>query len=226
MKNELLALLQMKSVWILVQKDYRIDFRQKYPIMGIALYVISTIYISYLSFREAIDLQSWNSLFWIIILFSSNTAMAKGFSQEEDRSLYYYYLVNSQKILLSKFIYAVLYQSILLILVIGIYLILFGQILPLNFEFLLNTLAGGVGLACIFTMVSSLSSKTGNKAIMMAILGMPLALPVLLTAHSNSRALLLGATLADIQGNFLTMLSTIVIIIALSFILFPYSWKN
>ncbi len=216
----------MKSVLMLIKKDYRIDFRQKYPIMGIGLYVLCTLYISYLSFQQSIEISTWNSLLWIILLFASNTTMAKSFIQEEDRSLYYYYLTKPSTILISKFLYAFSYQAVLVLVILGLFQFLFGQDITLQGALLLNIFVGGIGLAAVFTMVSSLSSKTGSKAVMMTILGLPLALPVLLLSISNSKNLLLGASLAEIQGNFITLLSTIVIIIALSFILFPYSWKN
>ncbi len=216
----------MKSVLLLVKKDYQVDFRQKYPIMGIGLYVLCTIYLTYLTFHGVIDRTTWNGILWIVVLFTSVTAMGKSFGQEDDRSLYYYYLAKPQIILLSKYIYAIGYQLILLALVLFTFILFNGNPIGNFFPFFLNLATGGLGLAITFTMVSAIATKSGEKSVMMAILGFPLTIPILVLSLNNSKQLLLGAGFSDISGNYFTLLSTIVIIIAISFILFPYSWKN
>lgn len=218
----------MQSVWILLKKEFLIDFRQKYPIAGIVLYIFATIYISYLTFQGIISPVTWNSIFWIVLLFSFITGLAKSFVAEEKRSMYYYLLIPSNHLIYGKLIYYAIY-GLFLVLTIGL---LFNIFLPFPSNtanislFLINLLLGTLGLSSSLTMISAIAAKTSNASTLMAVLGFPVVIPVLLLAVTNSRKILLGAELESIQGSLIYLVSLIVIIIAVSFILFPYSSRN
>ncbi len=211
--------------WLLV-KDLRIDWRSKYPVAGILLYVTSLIITSYLAFTGFIDRETWNALLWLVLLFVSINAVAKSFAQEDDRSPYYFYTVKPSSIIIAKLIYYGLYQLLLATVALTIFALFLGFPVKNVNAFILNLLIGSVGLSSAFTMVSSISSKTSNNGVMMAILGFPIIIPILLLAINNSKVLILGGSLADISVDLITLLSVNVIIIALSFILFPFTWKS
>ena len=89
----------------LLKKELVLEWRQKYAISGIFLYVLSTIFIVYTSFIQ-VPKNVWNTLFWIIVLFASVNAVAKSFMQESgNRQLYYYTLANPLAVIISKIIY-------------------------------------------------------------------------------------------------------------------------
>ena len=71
-KNAILALLK---------KDFLLELRQQYTLYGIILYVVTTIFVVYLSMGQPDD-QVWNGLFWVIQLFVCVNAVAKSFLQE------------------------------------------------------------------------------------------------------------------------------------------------
>ncbi|XOV92306.1 MAG: heme exporter protein CcmB [Bacteroidota bacterium] len=216
----------MKEVMALVSKDLKADLRNKYPVLGILLYLSAIIMISYMSFMNFIKPEVWNALFWLIILFTSVNAIAKSFIQEENRTTYFYFIASPIKIIAAKLLYSNLYQLVLILLSIVIYSILLGAPEAINIWFYINLFCGSIGLASAFTMVSSLASKTENNATLMAILGFPIVIPILLMSTSISKRLILGAPSTDITSDLLTLLSVNVIIIALSFILFPFTWKS
>ncbi|MEO1627997.1 MAG: ABC transporter permease, partial [Bacteroidota bacterium] len=96
-----------------MRKEFVLEIRQRYAISGILLYVFSTVFIVYISFLD-VPAKSWNTLFWIIVLFASVNAIAKSFIQESgNRQLYYYTLVDPTAIILSKIIYNTLLLSFL-----------------------------------------------------------------------------------------------------------------
>jgi len=66
----------------LIAKEMLLEWRQKYAFNGSILYVVSTVFVCYLSFKNIIDPPVWNALFWIIMLFVSVNAIAKSFIQE------------------------------------------------------------------------------------------------------------------------------------------------
>lgn len=211
--------------WLII-KDLRIDWRTKYPIAGILLYITSLIITSYLAFTGFINPETWNALFWLILLFVSINAVAKSFAQEEDRSSYYFYLIKPSRIIIAKLIYYGIYQLLLIAIALIVFSVFLGFPVKTSGPFFLNLILGSLGLSSAFTMVSSISSKTNNNSVMMAILGFPVIIPILLLAISNSKILVLGGSIADITANLITLLSVNVIIIALSFILFPFTWKS
>lgn len=216
----------LKQLQWLILKDLRIDWRTKYPAAGILLYITSLIITSYLAFTGFIERETWNALFWLILLFISINAVAKSFAQEDDRSAYYFYLIKPSRIIVAKLIYYGIYQLLLITVALSVFSLFLGFPVATSGPFFLNLIIGSIGLSSAFTMVSSISSKTNNNAVMMAILGFPVIIPILILSINNSQILVLGGSLADISTNLITLLSVNVIIIALSFILFPFTWKS
>jgi len=84
-KNAILALLQ---------KDFLLELRQQYTLYGIVLYVVTTIFVVYLSMGQPDD-QVWNGLFWVIQLFVCVNAVAKSFLQEGSGRMLYFYSITS-----------------------------------------------------------------------------------------------------------------------------------
>src|ERR1700741_2611353 len=101
------------QTWNLLKKEILLEWRSKYAFNGVLLYVVSTVFVCYISFHLSPGFSGsagypivWNILFWIIILFASVNAIAKSFIQEnKGRLLYYYTIASPQAIILSKTIY-------------------------------------------------------------------------------------------------------------------------
>lgn len=216
----------MQRIISLIKKDLIVDWRQQNPISGIILYLASTIFASYIAFSGFVSIEVWNALFWIILLFTSINAISKSFIQEERRTHYYFFLSKPSEIIIAKLVYSFLYLLTLAIISLVIYSVLLGN--PINNYqlFVPNMILGCLGLSSAFTMVSAIAFRTSNRSIMMAVLGFPVIIPVLLLSISNSSKILGGYIWMQIQGNMFTLLSVDVIIIALTFILFPFIWKS
>ena len=104
----------MHQVKSLLTKELILEWRSRYALNGILLYVVSTIFVCYLSFKGGIQGPTWNVLFWIILLFASINAMVKSFVQEPvGRHVYLYTLASPQAIILSKIIYNCLLMLLL-----------------------------------------------------------------------------------------------------------------
>ncbi len=170
----------IKEVTALFKKELILEWRQKYALNGILLYVVSTVFISYLSFKS-IDEITWNALYWIIMLFSAVNAVAKSFIQESSgRQLYYYTLASPEAIILSKMLYNTLLMLVLATLGYTVYSLVLGNPVGDQGLFIVNMLLGAVGFSACLTMVSAIASKAGNNAALMAILSFPVIIPILL----------------------------------------------
>lgn len=216
----------LKQITYLVAKEIRLEMRNKYALGGILLYVVSTIFVSYLSFRQVISVPTWNALFWIILLFASINGVAKSFiGESRGRLLYMYTLTSPEAVILSKIAYNFLLLLVLSMLCMLVYSLFIGpliQDLPL---FLLVLALGSFGFSSLLTMVSAIASKTGNNFTLMAILSFPIMMPLLIVLLKLSKNALDGLERWDL--NYLAVLLFInVIIIALSYLLFRYLWRD
>ena len=219
-------LIQIQRIFFLVKKDLVVDWRQQNPLTGILLYLASTIFACYMAFKGYVSLEVWNALFWIILLFTSMNSLSKSFIQEERRSHYYFYLCKSSEIIIAKLIYSFVYLLALAFISLIIYTLLLGNPISNQFLFIINLILGCIGLSAAFTMVSAIAFRTNNRSIMMAVLGFPLITPVLILSINNGFQIIDSYVFIQIQGNLAALLSVDVIIIALTFVLFPFTWKS
>ncbi len=219
--------MQANKVFHLIRKDFRLEWRNKFAIGGVVLYLVSTIFVTYLAFDGRIELQTWNALFWLIILFASMHAIMKGFVQEsENRQLYYYVLASGKEVIVSKIIYNSLLMVVLSLTGLLLFIAFMGNPLQSFMVFLINMLPGVVGLAVVLTLVSAIASKAKNNFTLMAVLGFPLVLPLLLLLIRVSNAGLAGAPMAETAPDMLVILLLIFIAFTLSVVLFPYIWRE
>lgn len=211
----------------LVLKDIRLEFKQRYAINGILLYVVSTIFVSYLSFAKIIEPATWNSLFWIIMLFAAVNAVSKSFVQESAaRQLYYYTVASPQAIILSKMIYNFILMGVLSLLCLVVFTALMGQFVTNYPLFVSALLLGSFGFASALTMISAIASRTNNNFALMAILSFPVVMPLLLILMKVSASALEVGTLAGNMKHLGALALLNAIVIAMSYVLFPYLWRD
>lgn len=219
--------MQRDRILHLIRKDFRLEWRNKFAIGGVVLYLVSTVFITYLAFDGRIALQTWNALFWLIILFASMHAIMKSFIQEsENRQLYYYMLASGKEVIVSKIIYNSLLMVVLSLTGLLLFIAFMGNPLQTLTVFLINMLLGVVGFAVVLTLISAIASKAKNNFTLMAVLGFPLVLPLLLLLIRVSNAGLAGAPLAEAATDMLIILLLIFIAFTLSMVLFPYIWRE
>ncbi|HTL81480.1 MAG TPA: heme exporter protein CcmB [Bacteroidia bacterium] len=211
----------------LLKREFLQEQRQKYAFFGVLLFLVSTIFIAKFSFHTIKSIPVWNSLYWVILLFAAVTGAAKSFGAEsKGRLLYLYTIADPKAVLLSKMLY-----NVLLMLVLGFtgmifYSFLIGFPVQDTPMFLVALFLGSTGLACAFTMISAIASKAGNNFTLMAILGFPVVLPLLLAAIKVSKYAADGLGWAVSMDYMLVLGMMNLVIIALAYLLFPYLWRD
>ncbi|HEY4196486.1 MAG TPA: heme exporter protein CcmB [Mucilaginibacter sp.] len=222
------------QTWNLFKKEILLEWRSKYAFNGVLLYVVSTVFVCYISFRLTpgfVGSQGypvvWNVLFWIIMLFASINAIAKSFMQESrGRLLYYYTIASPQAIILSKIIYNVLLMSLLSVLALLVYLVFFENTIGDPLFYFMAVLLGSISFSTVFTMISAIASKAGNNGTLMAILSFPVIIPVILVLVHLSKNAMDGLERSLSYGNIGVLCAINVIVIATSLLLFPYLWRD
>jgi heme exporter protein B len=170
---------------------------------------------------------TWNALFWIILLFNAVNAMAKSFLQEnKGRYFYLATIVSPQAIILSKILYNTLLMLVLSILNLLFYSLVMGNPVADLGLFLVNLGLGSIGFSGAFTLVSAIASQANNSGTLMAILGFPIILPLLLILIKVSKNAMDGLDLSVSTDEIFTLLAIDAIVVTVSWVLFPFVWKN
>ncbi len=216
----------MRNIFTLVGKEITLEWRNKYALSGVFIYVISTIFICYNAFRQMIDPQAWNALFWIILLFAAVNAVAKSFMQEtRGLQLFYYSFLDPQQVILARIVYNSVLMTVISLASFGFYTVFLGNLVADVPMFLLGLLLGSTGFAAVLTLVSAIASRAGNSASLMAVLSFPILLPLLITVIRFSRNAMEGFSWSVNNPHLLVLLSLNALVIALAYLLFPYIWK-
>ncbi len=214
------------EIFFLIRKELLLEWRQKYAISGILLYVVSTVFIVYFA-SQNIQNQAWNSLFWIVVLFASVNAITKSFVQENsNRQLYYYSLVNPLAVILSKIVYNTLLLLVLSLLSYAAFSLFVGNPIRHAGQFYLALFLGSAGFSITFTFISAVASKANNNATLMAILGFPLIIPILLTLLKLSANALGLIQDSAIDTDITILIAIDFILLGMSILLFPYLWRD
>lgn len=214
----------------LLRMEVALDLRQRAAWAGMLLYVVSAVYVCYLAVKGGLSLATWNALFWIILLFAAFNALARSFQREDaGRQLYLYTLVDPRSVVLARALYNGVTMVVLSMLSLAIYTLLLGSEVLENADvpqFLLAVILGGIGFAAVLTLISAIAARAGNGIGLMAILGFPLVLPLLLTVMRASKLALDGVAWSVTSTYFGGLVLLDVITITLAWILFPYLWRD
>jgi heme exporter protein B len=221
---------KLNEINTLIRKEITLEWRQKYAMSGMLLYVVSTVFVCYLSFnlrRNELTPIVWNTLFWIIMLFAAVNAIGKSFSQERfGRLIYYYNLCSPQAIIVSKIIYNSMIMLLLSLTGFGFYAVVMGNPVGDSQLFLLCIVLASIGFASVLTLIAGIASKADNSTTLMAVLSFPIILPMLLMTIRLAKNALDGLDWGVSSDEITTLLAIDAIVVTLSYLLFPYLWKS
>lgn len=217
----------LKEIKYLLLQDLKLENRQRFAFNGILLYVVSTVYVVYISTKGDVQQNTWVPLFWLIILFAGANALQRSFARENsNRFLYLYTIVSPKGIIISKIIYNCLLTSVVSLLTWLAYAVLMGDIVENKVFFLVSLLLGNVGIASLFTFIAAISSKSSQNSTLVAVLGFPVLLPLLLTIVKLCNASIIGLSFTEMQKFIYVLIALNVIIWAMAYMLFPYLWRE
>lgn len=214
------------QVRFLLKKEILLEWRSKYAFNGILLYVISTVFVCYLSFKTTPPLV-WNALFWIILLFAAINAIAKSFIQEsKGRLLYYYQIASPQAIIIAKIIYNILLMILMATTALVFYSVVFQNNVGDVPLYLVAVLLGAISFSTVFTMISAIAAKASNNGTLMAILSFPVIIPLLMLIIKLSKNAMDGLDRSVSLDEIGVLCSINLIVIVISLLLFPYLWRD
>lgn len=217
----------MRTVLTLFRKDLLLELRQQYAVYGVLLYVVSTVFVLYLSVGQT-EPETWNALFWVMQLFVCINAVAKSFLQDSrGRMLYYYTVTSPTAYIFSKILYNLVLMAFLNSLTLILYIAFMGDPSFRLDIFIAISFLGSMGLSLVFTMLAAIASKAMQQASLMAILGFPVIIPQLLLLVRLSRLAFAETFQAGVPLQVVGLLLALdASVIVLALILFPFLWKD
>ena len=216
-----------KEVKELVFNDVRLNWRERYALYSLFLYVLCTSYIAYLSFEGIINERSWIALFWIIVLFAAMNASLQSFKRELNyQALFFYTIARPRAIIIAKIIYNSGLLILLNLLSFIIYSTFLGNPISNTISFVLCIVLGSSAIASLLTLIAAIASKTNNGGGIMTILSMPLLFPLLINLIKTSEICINENEFYQIDNQILFLFLLNIVTVLLSYLLFPYLWRD
>lgn len=212
----------------LFKKEFLLEFRQKSTIGAVAVYVIGTVFVSALCFKGNLDKPTWNALFWIITLFTSVTISGKSFLKETGgQALFNFLHYSARQFIASK----VLYNMVFMLCLSFVTFFFYGFFIKNEVEntglFFIVLVLASTGLAGVLSLMSAIASKASGNFAIMSILSFPVIMPLILVVIRISKQAVDGIEWAGVSFSFIVILLALnVLTLALSFLLFPYLWRD
>ncbi len=169
----------------------------------------------------------WNAVFWMVILFSSFQVVGRSFTKELEQQFWYYcFVVRADLLILSKLIYHFIMLNLTSWMAWIFLSVFFHNPIKDQLLFFITVELGCIGLSAALTLVAAIAAKAGKNASLLPVLGFPLVIPtlVLVVRLSVTSLDMLDWTVA--WQNIFTLCGLDSIMLALSFILFPYLWRS
>ena len=219
----------ISKIFAILYKDFKIEINQSHLFFSVGLYVVSSIYIIYISYQPTgiLSLEHWVSIFWVIILFSSISAVSKSFFQESgNRNYYYYYVLSPDELIFSKLIYNFLFIVFVTFLTFIIFSFLLGNFIYSLSFFLTLLFVGALSISNCLTLISAISHQVKNNSILISVLSFPVIIPILLLLIRLSKISSSEFSWNLIQDDFYLLILLNIILVAMTKILFGYLWRN
>lgn len=220
----------LAAIKILLVKEFLLELRRKSVIAGIALYLVSLIFICYLTFslrRNVINEATWSALFWLTILFCVINTVAKSFiGEKKGVTIYYYALSSPQVIILSKIVYNTILCFILSLAAYVLFQIFIDNPVQDQSLFLVTLVLTSAGFSGALTLISGIAARANNSNILMAVLSFPILISILLMAIRITKNALDGIDRTASHDELLNLLAINGILLTLAYLLFPYIWRS
>ena len=216
-----------RKVAAIIGKDITTELRTKEMISAMFVFSLLIIFI----FNFAFDLRAENvqtlapGVLWVAIAFAGMLGLSRSFILERDRGVLDGLLlapVDRSAIYLGKMIGNVLFISLVEIVILPFFIILFNQpsgTLPLLAGVVL---LGSLAFASVGTLFSAMAVHTRAREVLLPIMLFPVIIPAMLAAVRLTSAILDNVPFDEVSQWLALLVAFDVIFIAASFMLFEF----
>ena len=214
----------LRAIFAIVWKDLRAEFRS-FELVS-AMLVFSLLVILIFNFALELDIKTRQSVtagvLWATFAFAGTLGLNRSMAIEKDRGSLDGLLlapVDRSAIYFGKFISNLAFMTLVEIIVLPIYSILYNTNL-FQPGLLMVILLGSIGYTAVGTLLAAMSVQTRTRDVLLPILLFPVAFSVLLAAVKASGGFLNNSELTDILVPINLLIAYDVIFIAVAFMVF------
>ena len=211
-------------------KDWKSELRTRYAISALVMFVITTISIILFSLgSEGASLSALSGMLWVAMFFAAMSGLSRTFVAEEERgtSMTLQLVASPTAVLFGKLLFNLVLVVFLNAFVVLLYSLFISEFVIKTYSIFIVTVAlGSIGFAAAATIIAAIIARANTKGTLYPVLAFPILLPLLLTVINGTRLATEGAFFDEALGEFNILVSYIVAVVAVSYILFDYIWKD
>jgi heme exporter protein B len=220
----------ISATWTIFKKDLRSELRTRYALNALIMFVITTLSVILFSIgNESVSPELLSGVLWIIIFFSTMSGLSRTFVSEEERGtvMTLHLIARPLTIYFGKLLFNLILLGALNIFTVVLYLLFVTGFSVSNYPiFIITIILGTLGLASASTIIAAIIAKANTKGTLYPVLSFPILLPLLLTVINSTKLAVEGVSFSEALGEFQVLISYLVVITAISYLLFEYIWKE
>ena len=213
------------------QKDMSSEFKTRYSISAIALFILTTVTMLAFSMsgEEHIKPSVIAGLLWLIMFFGAMTGLSRSFVSEEERGTSFLLHISTtpSAVYLGKLFFNIILSLAINIFSVLLFFLLVGTTEIKNYAtFSLIILFGSIGIASVSTITSAIISLANTKGALFPVLSFPIILPLIILAIEITKSSFSISSFQEIQSNFILLIAYCGIVITASYLLFDFIWNE
>jgi heme exporter protein B len=224
----------MKSLLIqivaVLRKDLQSELKTRYALNAALMFVLTTVMMmGFATADEKITNGVAAGLLWVALFFSAMTGLAKSFVSEEERgtSLLLQLVARPTAVYFGKLLFNILLTTLLYGLAVVIFFFIINDVaIKSPALFWMSFLLGSIATASATTIIAAIIAKANTKGALFPVLSFPVLLPLILSGVETTYQSLAGVSFEAARNNFQIIAAYIVVVIATSFMLFDFVWKE
>ena len=227
-KSEQNVMESIKLIWVLAEKDLRIEFRTRQAFLSTLFFALLVLIVFQFAFDpgSSATRQAAPGILWVALLFPGIIQLNRSFQAEmEEGTLYGIILspISHGTFFLGKFLanWSFLIAIDLLILVLFIVSFNFSLKFALLWMVLLIFLASA-GFAAVGTLFAAMVASVGTREVLLPILLFPILIPLILAAVNGTQEVLLREELRFLSQWIKLLVAFDVIFLAASFLVIEH----
>lgn len=218
------------QVSAVIAKDVRSEIRNRYAINALVMFILTAVATILFALRSDTPSQeTLAGMYWVVVFFSAMSGLSRIFVSEEERGTTLVLQLSTQPTALfaGKLIVNTLLTLLLTLSVTVLYVITFpGFDIRSADVFALTVLLGSTGFAASSTILAAIIAKANSRGTLYPVLAFPILIPLLMTVMKATERALAGDPLTEAWPDLQVLVGYNLIMIAGSFLLFDYVWKD
>ncbi len=206
------------------------ELRTRYALNALLMFVITTLSVILFSIgNENVSPELLAGVLWIIIFFSTMSGLSRTFVSEEERGtvMTLHLIARPLTVFFGKLLFNLILLGALNVFTVVLYLLLVTGFSVVNYPiFIITIILGTLGLGSGSTIIAAIIAKANTKGTLYPVLSFPILLPLLLTVINATKLSVEGVPLVDAIGEFQVLISYLIVLLAISYLLFEYIWKE